>query len=283
MMNRVTLVALAALVGGQATLTATTSYSFGTPPSPISLGSEGYVAGVWTEDFTGGNPGTTQQIDCVVGLTITAQICGAPGPGTSVNINLPNAPGNQGILPTGTTNYLVVDGDNRYGAPVSTSMTGLIVGATYQVTFYQASTEETGNNQADNDNWDVFVIPGTTGAEYICPTCATPVDPGGILPAYTSTVINNPGGPTSTNWEKEQFTFKASQTTEILEFVTYAVTAVAGGTVEPPFLTLTGVTSDLVAPEPATWVLTLLGAGLVVAGSRLRRRPSTAYQRVKRG
>jgi len=58
---------------------------------------------------------------------------------------------------------------------------------------------------------------------------------------------------------------------------------VAGGTVEPPFLTLTGVTSDLVAPEPATWVLTLLGAGLVVAGSRLRRRPSTAYQRVKRG
>jgi hypothetical protein len=271
---RVIFVVLLCLICAQATLTASTSYSFGTPPSPISLGKESYLAGVWTEDFTGGNPGTTQQIDCVVGLTIIAQICGAPGPGTSVNINIPIAPGNQGILPAGTTNYLVVDGDDRYGAPVSTPMTGLTVGATYQVTFYQASSEETGNNQADNDNWDVYVIPGTTGAEYICPTCATPVDPGGILPTFTSAVINNPGGPTSTNWEEQQFTFKATQTNEILEFVTYAVTAVAGGTVEPPFFALTGVATDLVAPEPGTWVLTLLGAGLVFAGSRLRKRRS---------
>jgi hypothetical protein len=158
-------------------------------------------------------------------------------------------------------------------------MTGLTLGATYQVTFYQATSEENGNNQADNDSWQVYVLPGLTSGVYICPTCATPVnpDPGDL--AFTSPATANSGG-VSTPWQMETFTFTATNVTELLEFVTDAV-AKAGGAVEPPLLALAGVSSGQVTPEPGTWVLTILGAGLVFAGSKLRRRRiPIGYKRV---
>jgi hypothetical protein len=273
---------LLSVFGGQATLTATTSYSFGSS-SNLSFASETtpYTAGSWTEAFTGG-ANTSEQIDCVVGITNPTKICGSPGPGSSVNINIPSAPTNQGILPNGTTNYLIVDGDNTYGAPVYTDMTALVVGATYLISFYQATSEETGNNQQDTDNWNVYILPGASTGEYICPTCSTPVDPGSIAPTFTSTPVANPGGPSSTPWALQTFTYKATSTTAILEFVTNAVTTTPGGTVEPPFLALAGVQSSEL-PEPGTWTLTLLGAGFVLAGLKLRRRSSAEYKRVKRG
>src|SRR5262249_1281133 len=129
--------AVALLLCAQATVTASTSYSFGTTNN-VSLASESpaYTAGVWTEAFHGTTATTTQQIDCIVALTTTANTCGNPGPGTSQHIGLPAAPGNRGILPTGTTNYLEVDGDPTYGAPVWTTMQNLVVGVTYTVSFY---------------------------------------------------------------------------------------------------------------------------------------------------
>lgn len=248
---------------------ATTSYSFGTV-SPFDLynGTTTSEAGVWNETIAPGK--TSQSIVCINALANIATVCGAPGPDDSVSINLPAAPTNTAILPAGTTNYLIMDGDDTYGAPVSTEMTGLTVGGTYQVTFYQASSEETGNNQADNDSWQVYVLPGLTSGVYICPTCATPVnpDPGDL--AFTSPVMANSGG-ISTPWEQETFTFTATNATELLEFVTDAVSQL-GAAVEPPLLALTGVSTAQVTPEPGTWVLTILGAGLVFAGSKLRRR-----------
>lgn len=259
---------------------ATTSYSFGTVnPFDMYNGTTTSPAGVWNEII---NPAaTSQSIDCINALANTSKVCGNPGPDDSVSISIPAAPTNTAILPAGTTNYLIVDGDDTYGAPVGTDMTGLTVGATYQVTFYQATSEETGNNQADNDSWQVYVIPGATTGTYICPTCGTPVNP---LPgdlAYTSPMMANTGG-VSTPWEQETFTFTATNVTELLEFVTDAVAA-AGGAVEPPLLALTGVSSAQVTPEPGTWVLTIVGAGLVFASSKLRRRRNSAeYNRVVR-
>jgi hypothetical protein len=269
---------LLTLCWGQAAF-ANTSYSFGTVnPFDMYNGTTTSPAGVWNETINAAV--TSQSIVCVNALANIATVCGSPGPDDSVSVSIPAAPGNTAILPTGTTNYLIVDGDDTYGAPVSTDMTGLTVGVGYEVTFYQASTEEDGNNQADNDSWQVYVLPGLTSGVYICPTCATPVNPVPGDLAFTSPVMANTGGE-STPWEQENFFFVATNTSELLEFVTDAV-AKAGGAVEPPFLALAGVSTQL-APEPGTWVLTILGAGLVFAGSKLRRRrASTEYKRVAR-
>jgi hypothetical protein len=282
---RATLVALLALVCGQATLTASTSYfTFGTA-QPFDLNNETttFEAGVWNEII---NPASTHQsIDCINALTNVANVCGNPGPGDSVSINYPSAPGNQGIVPPNivvgaTTNYLLIDGDDTYGAPVYTEMTGLTKGDTYTISFDQSSSEETGNSQADTDKWQVYVISGTT-AEYLCPTCATPILDASNL-VFASDAMLNPAGGT-TNWEQETFNFVAGAASEVLEFVTDAVVTPPGtGNVLPPMLDLAGVTTpSLATPEPGTWVLTILGAGLVFAGSKLRRRTSTAYNRVK--
>jgi hypothetical protein len=288
---RVTHVVLLALVCAQATLTASTSYSFGST-NQITFDSAGasptYTRGVWTENFTGTNTTTTEQIVCVVGLTVANETdtCGSPGPGTaqSISITKGGQPGNSVILPSGTTNYAEVDGDPNYGAPISTQMTGLTINATYQVSFFEASNEEDGNNKVYSDNWLVYVIPGTTGS-YIClSTVCNSNSPGfpavnppvGATLAFTSSTMSNPGA-SSTPWVQQTFTFQATAATEVLEFVTQAVGSAGFA---PPFFDLAAVTTSQVTPEPGTWVLMLLGSGLLFAGYRLRRRSSPAYKRV---
>jgi MYXO-CTERM domain-containing protein len=164
----------------------------------------------------------------------------------------------------------MVDGDPNYGAPVWTKMTNLIVGENYVVSFYQASSEEDGSNQHYHDSWEVYVIPGASSGPYLCPqsNCAgvttQATDPTQL--AYTSPVMNNTGA-VSTPWVKESFGFNATNTSEILEFVTNAV-IVGAGTFVPPFLALADVTLD--TPEPGTWALAALGVGLVFGAARRR-------------
>jgi hypothetical protein len=271
--------ALTLVLFAQATLTASTTFAFGTiagnnPGEGISLASEStaYVAGSWTEALFGTTGTTTQQITCVVAVANDSNICGDPGPGTSVAISIPAAP-NSTALPGGITDYLMVDGDPQYGGAVWTDMTGLTVGASYTLSFYQASSEEDGNDKAYTDNWEVYVIPGASSGPYICPQsyCTgtseqTTIDSGDL--AYNSPGMVNSGA-VSTAWELESFTFLATSTNEVLEFVTNAV-----GTTgfEPPFLGLADVTLSASTPEPGTWVLTILGVGIVFGASRLRRR-----------
>lgn len=247
-------------------LTANTTYSFGSAVnSSLDSNAPVYTAGVWTEVTNNG----TEQIDCMVALANIGHTCGSPGPGSSVNIGIPNAPGNTAILPTGTATYLEVDGDPTWGAPVWTDMTGLTIGDDYLLSFYQASNEENGNNKAYNDSWDVYIIPGASSGPYICPVCSTPINPDPSDLVLTSQVMANPGA-TSTPWELETVRFTATSTSEILEFVTDAV-AVTAGAFAPPFLDLAGV-STAEAPEPGTWALTILGAGAAFAAARLRKR-----------
>jgi hypothetical protein len=291
---RATLVVLLSLCCAQATLTATTSYSFGTvQPFDLYNGTATSEAGVWNEAIQTGT--TSQSIVCVNAITNISNVCGNPGPDDSVSISIPVAPGNQGIVPPNpvngaTTNYLIADGADTYGAPVYTDMTGLTPGDNYILTFDQASSEEDKNAKEYDDNWLVYAIPYTTSGvgPYICPAtvCATAVDPDPGDLIYTSPIMDNvpisttPADPNSTDWEAETVTFQATSANEILEFVTQAI-AVGGGAFMPPLLALAGVTTDQTTPEPGTWMLTIVGAGLVFAGSRLRRRTSTAFRRVK--
>ena len=88
--------------------------------------------------------------------------------------------------------------------------------------------------------------------------------------AYTSPAQLNTGH-ISTPWELESFTFTATNVTEVLEFVTEAIVT-SSGAFQPPLLALADVTLSQVTPEPGTWVLTILGAGVVFGAARLRRR-----------
>jgi len=297
-MNRFTFAALLTLFCAQATLTASTLYTLSTPTLSAGTTAVGgatfdsgtasptYTSGMWTEDFSGTNTSTGEQIVCTVGLGLTTdeqkETCGNAGPGSAAHIGVDEdattgQPSNSSILPNGTSYYVEDDGDPAYGAPVSTLM-NLIVGDSYQLSFYQASNEEDGNDKAYSDSWLVYILPGVTAGEYICPTgiCSTPVDPGSVAPVFTSTPMANPGA-SETPWELQTYTFKATNVNEILEFVTDAV-GTSG--FQPPLLDLAAVTTNVASPEPGTWLLTILGIGLVFAAGKLRRRSGSAYKRV---
>jgi hypothetical protein len=266
----------AVLACAQGSLFAIPTYNFGSS-TQVSLASTGYSAGVWNEIYYDGGSGTTQQIDCVVGLdpSDTSNSCGNPGPGSSKHINISTAgqPGNSGILPTGTTNYVEIDGDPRWGAPIWTTLT-LNPGSTYQVTFFQASNEENGNDKAYNDNWLVYLLPGASSGDYICPqsfcsgvSTQTSIDSGDLV--YASDVMQNQGAST-TPWQEESFTFQATGTSAVLEFVTNAIGSPG---FQPPLLDLAAVdVEDPVVPEPATWVMMIIGICALLAGTMRRRK-----------
>lgn len=320
---RVTLVVLAAFFCVQATVTASVSYDFGTATqysfasgNEAGAGNPIYTANGdatslptdpgWTEDVLGTTGSTTQQIVCVVGVALTtapgseSNTCGNPGPGNSKNIGITEEGEPTGSLPTGTNNYLEVDGDPTWGAPVSTTLSGLLLNTTYTISFYQASNEEDGSNREYDDSWDVYLISGSqtfgTQGTYICPEsyCASGHDVDTGDEVFTSAVMDNKGAgvtspltPAATPWQQQTFTFNSGTSTSyILEFVTSAFevdTSLSG--FQPPLLDLAAVTLTQTAPEPGTWALTVLGAGLVFAGHKLRRRRrrSPAMKRVEQG
>ncbi len=249
------------LVCAQAIVTASTNFGSNLNQS---FGSNGYVEGNFQETQYSGLP--DENIDCVVAPTNISKICGNPGPAGAVSVSIPNAPSNP---PSGITNYVMVDGDPDWGAPIWTSLTGLTVNASYTVTFYQASSEEDGSNKAYQDSWELYLLPGATTGEYLCPQsyCSGISEQTSGTANYTSPAMANPGG-TSTAWEEESYTFKATNTEEVLEFVTNVV-GTSG--FEPPFLALADVTVSSAVPEPGSGTMALIGIGLLLAGTRHRR------------
>jgi hypothetical protein len=157
---------------GPATLTASITYVLADATN-ISFADEttAYQTGssqpFWTEQTYPNNGTTTQQIVCVVGVASTSDVCGNGsggfGAGSAHNISIP------------ITNYLLIDGDPEWGAPVAANLTALIANNTYSISFYQASTEENGNNVAYNDSWQAYLTPSPGTAAYLCPQsyCAT--------------------------------------------------------------------------------------------------------------
>lgn len=176
-------------------------------------------------------------VDCVVGLA-SISACGL-----SLSI-----PGNAASLPSGTSNYLAANGTS--GNPVWTNITGLSQNTSYTVSFSDASSN--GNGQ-----WLAYILPGgSTGA----------ASPSSANLAHTSA--------TTANWQADSFTFAtgSGQTNAILEFVASgsSLADLAAVSVGDTFQLIGGNQS---VPEPDTATLTMLGAGLVFIGSKLRRRP----------
>jgi hypothetical protein len=133
-------------------------------------------------------------------------------------------------------NFLGVDGAFQNTAPISQTLTGLNVGQTYQVSFYDAAAQQTGYTGATQEQWQVSF--------------------GGVTQNAT---LFNLASQAFSGWKQESLTFTANAPTQVLQFF---ATGSPGG--EPPFALLDGVSVQAV-PEPSSLfglgALVLLGLG----------------------
>lgn len=161
------------------------------------------------------------------------------GPGNGANNGL-------SASPTGG-NFLAADGAYNEGA-ITQTISGLIVGQTYSLSFNWAGAQQQSFDGATTESWYYGLY--NEGFN-------------------NQTAVINDASHGFTGWQTQTFNFVASQATDTLYFL-------AKGTPngQPPFslldsVSLTGAFVSA-APDPATWLLLVVGFGIV--GAVMRRR-----------
>ena len=204
------------------------------------------VTGWTNQNAPGGYSGYTYVLNAS-----TATTTGSPG-----ESQLKLWPGVNGQTltnsPTGG-NFIGADGGYHIGTLTQT-LTNLIVGQTYALTFNFAGAQEYGYNGASTDAWKFKF--GTQGSWQ-----------------QTASLNNVEHG--FTGWQAQSYNFVATSTSDTINFM--ALGTPAG---QPPFslldsVSLIGAWENGVptAPEPGTWLMMLIGFGIV--GFSLRRRQPT--------
>ncbi len=148
--------------------------------------------------------------------------------------------GGPGVSPDGGNAY-TADGAHEVGI-MEQSISGLTVGQTYQLSFYQASMEQAGYSGAFTGSWEVGF---------------------GNQLAFSQSMANPSQG--YTGWTLQTMDFTATSMTQALLFAATATNSY------PPFLLMDGVSLTAV-PEPAS--IAMVGVG-VLALVMLRRRRRT--------
>jgi hypothetical protein len=221
------------------------TYSASYPNASFSIGLDGTLTN-WTAAPSGNNV-----LDCLVyGGVNTAYDCGHTvfGGGGTMFYNTPGL----GASPDGG-NYVAMDGDSGYGTPLYQTISGLVAGQTYVLTFDQAAVQQNVATVATSDYWSVSL-----GSQRLRSTTMTLSPSGNYQNDYSP-------------WSLQTLTFTAtvanglSNGQEVLSFLA------VGPSGAPPFALLDGV-SLTATPEPGTFVL--LGFALlgIPAAHRLRRR-----------
>jgi len=215
----------------------------GTITSSYAVGTDGGLPG-WTVTTSG-----NKILDCLVYQGATTNVCGTTAFGGGQTFwAFP------GFSPDGG-NYLAVDADSTYASPISQTISGLTVGQTYYLSFYQAGTEQkqgTSYTAATTQKWQV-TFAGTSGTQT-------------FTSAQMSTTDKTlPPGNYYAPWQYQATTFTATDATMTLTFL-----AQGTPTGQPPFALLDGV-SMLATPEPATYALVGLALIALPLATRMRK------------
>lgn len=176
----------------------------------------------------------------------TADTTGATGESGNLQLYGPGNGSANGLTATSPTGGNFIAADGAYNtAAITQTINGLVVGWTYQLSFYWAAAQQKGYSGSTTENWTV----GFGNQTYTTATVTTPAQ--GFVP-----------------WMLATTTFRATSTSQVLSFL-------AAGTPsgQPPFSLLDGVVLTA-APEPATWAL--LGLGAAACLIAVRRRPASA-------
>ncbi len=159
----------------------------------------------------------------------------------------PNSGSNNGLpasSPDGG-NFVALGGDpNLVLQPIEQTITGLVSGDSYLVSFYWAGAQQAGAIGATTDQVQVGF---------------------GTETQSTAVVANASKG--FTGWMAQSFTFTADSTSDVLSF--FAVSTPAG---LPPFVLLDGVSVTAI-PEPSSLVILALGLapiGVVTVRRRMK-------------
>ncbi len=184
--------------------------------------------------------------------------------------------------PTGG-NFVEADGNPTFESGFNYAVSGLTVGQTYTLSFYQAGGQQQGfaSGLTTTERWIVAL--GTAGLSVS--TSGGPVDPiYGPTGKYFDTdasadivatqVMSTPSGGV-TPWQFVSVTLKADATSDVLSFLAWGDN---GSTINlPPMVFLSGVDTPNVLPEPGSVALVGLAMlGLVAASRKVKRTKSDA-------
>ena len=175
----------------------------------------------------------------------------------------------------GGYNEVEADGNPSFESGFNYSVSGLTVGQTYSLSFYQAASQQTTFSGATTEQWIVSL--GKSGmtdnwasSGDTCNPCTySNADSGASVVA--TTLMSTPSQ-SMTDWNYVTVDLTADATTDLLSFLAWGD---GGSTANlPPMVFLAGVNSPagLTTPEPGSVVLlvtVLFGLGL---GERVRRR-----------
>ena len=186
--------------------------------------------------------------------------------------------------PTGVPgggNYVQADGNPQFESGFNYQLSGLTIGTTYQLNFYQAASQQTGFNGATTDQWVVAL--GKSGSTLFSANSSSPNTPNtscGTSCVYTDSDSTASVSESSlmsvvshglVDWNYVTLYLTADATNDVLSFLAWGDN---GNTTNlPPIAFLSGVDSPAgLAGTPLPGTLPLFGVGLVGLGGMLRRR-----------
>lgn len=157
-------------------------------------------------------------------------------------------PGNSATFPLSPNggNFLAADADPTYSGAITQTINGLVVGQTYDLSFYWGGAQYTTLTGNTTESWQVSL---------------------GSETESTGSIDN--ASESFTGWQQANLMFKATSVSEVLSFL-----AVGTPDGEPPVAVLDGVSLEQ-TPEPAYWMPLVLGFGAFVFYARRRRKSAS--------